>query len=149
MSYPAQEYSDAFLNHRQPLLELLEKIPDDQSHFTIYNGGLSLVNQINQLLGFDNSVLEALTQQTQPAPNYTALSNALAHLKINTPQIAELLAALPKTNLDANLTIEGETRKIYQWLDFVREHEIHHKGQLWMAARMLKIEPPYYIKMES
>jgi uncharacterized damage-inducible protein DinB len=53
---------------------------------------------------------------------------------------------IPDDQLDAPLEIEGETRKVYQWLDFVREHEIHHKGQLWMAARMLGIEPPCYIK---
>ena len=50
--------------------------------------------------------------------------------------------------LETPLEVDGVTRKVYQWLDFVREHEVHHKGQLWIAARMLNIEPPYYIKSE-
>ncbi|MFD1732035.1 DinB family protein [Deinococcus malanensis] len=26
-------------------------------------------------------------------------------------------------------------------------HEAHHKGQVWMMARMIGIKPPMYVKM--
>ncbi len=147
MSYSAQEYATSFLNHRQPLLELLEKIPDTHSDFTMYNGGLSIVQQLNQLIGFDNSVLEALTQQPQAEPDHSLISSARQQLSSNATQISTLYAALSTALLDSQLEVETQTRTVYQWLEFVREHEIHHKGQLWIAARMLRIEPPYYLKI--
>jgi uncharacterized damage-inducible protein DinB len=146
VSYPAIEYKQAFLNHREPLLEMLEMIPADQSEFKIYAGGLSIFQQVDQLFGFDAAVLGALTGTevaSQASPNLAA---AKARLRQHTNTIASSLVAMTSEQLEASLEIEGETRKVYQWLDFVREHEIHHKGQLWMAARMLGIEPPYYIK---
>ena len=49
MAYPANEYAQLFLSHREPLLELLTKIPNDKSDFTIYPGGLSITAQVDQL----------------------------------------------------------------------------------------------------
>ena len=146
MSYPASEYQAAFLNHREPLLELLEMIPADQGEFKIYPGGLSIRAQVDQLFGFDANVLGALTGTEVAAGTSSDLRSATARLREATPKIAGLLGAMSSDQLDAPLEVEGETRKVYQWLDFVREHEVHHKGQLWMAARMLNIEAPYYIK---
>jgi uncharacterized damage-inducible protein DinB len=146
MSYPANEYADAFLNHREPLLELLEMIPADQGEFKIYPGGQSIRQQIDQLFGFDASVLGALTGSEVSREASSDLRSATARLREATPKIAGLLGAMNSDQLDSPLEVDGESRKVYQWLDFVREHEVHHKGQLWMAARMLKIEPPYYIK---
>jgi uncharacterized damage-inducible protein DinB len=146
MSYPANEYAAAFLNHREPLLELLEMIPADQGEFKIYPDGQSIRQQVDQLFGFDASVLGALTGSEVSREASSDLRSATARLREATPKIAGLLGAMNSDQLDSPLEVDGESRKVYQWLDFVREHEVHHKGQLWMAARMLKIEPPYYIK---
>jgi DinB family len=146
MSYPANEYTAAFLNHREPLLELLEMIPGDQGEFKIYPDGLSIRQQVDQLFGFDANVLGALTGSEVNREASSDLRTATARLRDATPKIAGLLKAMNSEQLDSPLEVEGTTRTVYQWLDFVREHEVHHKGQLWMAARMLNIEPPYYIK---
>jgi DinB family len=146
MSYPANEYQAAFLNHREPLLELLEMIPADQGEFKIYPGGLSIRQQVDQLFGFDASVLGALTVSEVSSEASSDLRTATARLREATPKLAGLFGAMNAEQLDSPLEVDGETRKVYQWLDFVRDHEVHHKGQLWMAARMLNIEPPYYIK---
>jgi uncharacterized damage-inducible protein DinB len=146
MSYPANEYAAAFLNHREPLLELLEMIPADQGEFKIYPGGLSIHEQVDQLFGFDASVLGALTGSEVSSEASSDLRSATSRLREATPKIAGLFGAMNSDQLETPLEVDGQTRKVYQWLDFVREHEVHHKGQLWMAARMLKIEPPYYIK---
>lgn len=148
MSYPANEYAAAFLNHREPLLELLEMIPADQGEFKMYPGGLSIRQQVDQLFSFDASVLGALTGTEINAESSSDLGIAIARLRQATPQIAGLLGAMTTEQLETPLEVDGVTRKVYQWLDFVREHEVHHKGQLWIAARMLNIEPPYYIKSE-
>jgi uncharacterized damage-inducible protein DinB len=147
MSYPANEYKQAFLSHREPLLELLGQIPNTQSDFSIYKGGLTIKQHIDQLFGFDAEVLGALTGQRPDTTASPDLASAVMRLRQHTASIASSFAAMSSEQLDASLELEGETRKVYQWLDFVREHEIHHKGQLWMAARLLEIEPPYYVKL--
>jgi uncharacterized damage-inducible protein DinB len=146
MSYPANEYAAAFLNHREPLLELLEMIPAEHGEFKMYPAGLSIRQQVDQLFGFDANVLGALTGSEVGTEASSDLRSATARLRDATPKIAGLLGAMNSEQLDSPLEVDGETRKVYQWLDFVREHEVHHKGQLWIAARMLNIEPPYYIK---
>jgi hypothetical protein len=148
MAYPASEYQHAFLSHRQPLLVLLEKIPNQHGEFRIYPEGLSIRAQVDQLFGFDAAVLGALTGVEPPVTASPDLQSATARLQQSTTPIAQALVQLPAEMLDSPLEIEGQTRKVYQWLDFVREHEIHHKGQLWMAARMLGIESPYYVNEE-
>ncbi len=32
-------------------------------------------------------------------------------------------------------------------LEMLNTHEAHHKGQVWMMARMIGVQPPRYIKM--
>jgi hypothetical protein len=53
MSYPANEYAAAFLNHREPLLEVLKKIPADQGDFHFYPEGESLRELVDQFFDCD------------------------------------------------------------------------------------------------
>jgi hypothetical protein len=44
--------------------------------------------------------------------------------------LLDLLGAMNSKRLESSLEVEAETRKVYHWLDSVREHQVHYKGQL-------------------
>jgi hypothetical protein len=53
MPYPAKEYAEAFLKHRQPLLALLEQIPVEHSDFAIREGALSFIKPMARAIGIE------------------------------------------------------------------------------------------------
>ncbi len=69
-------------------------------------------------------------------------------LRGNTSEIAGKLSALTDEELSQELTVFGGARwPAYRLVDFHQEHEGHHKGQLWMMARLIGIEPPFFVQM--
>lgn len=53
---------------------------------------------------------------------------------------------LTRADLDATREIPGTPGKwtVRSWLWFILEHELHHKGQIWLYLRQLGITPPFY-----
>lgn len=35
---------------------------------------------------------------------------------------------------------------LYGLIDFMVQHEAHHKGQIWLMARMIGLEPAMFVK---
>jgi uncharacterized damage-inducible protein DinB len=56
------------------------------------------------------------------------------------------LQQLNRAQLDEKLEIPGTpgTWSLRSWLWFVLEHELHHKGQIWVYLRQIGITPPFY-----
>jgi hypothetical protein len=80
MSYPANEYA-AFLNHRDPLLELLEMIPADQGEFKIYPEGESLREMVDQFFECDAQVFTELTGEEPETGESPDLPTATVRLR--------------------------------------------------------------------
>jgi uncharacterized damage-inducible protein DinB len=53
---------------------------------------------------------------------------------------------LSSRELDRELTIPGTPGNwtVRSWLWFILEHELHHKGQIWLYLRQIGITPPFY-----
>jgi hypothetical protein len=146
--YSTQEYIQRFMLHRGALVDLLEKIPDSQGDFKAWEGGMSFlaltdhlsgagINLVNMAVGKDRVKLE-------PSPNLAA---AVARLKDTTSQIQHTIASLtPEQLSQVTAGFRGIPLPAYALVDLMREHEAHHKGQLWMMARMVGIEPPPLVK---
>ncbi len=145
MPYPAKEYAEAFIKHRLPLLALLEKIPVEHSAFAIREGALSLLEMVNHLYLTDVYLLSVLNGEkfVPPAPAQD-LSSALVTFKVSTPKVQAFLENLSEAQLSQEIKAFGQTWKAYRLIEFGREHEAHHKGQLWLMARSLGIEPPMF-----
>jgi uncharacterized damage-inducible protein DinB len=145
MPYPAKEYADAFIKHRLPLLTLLEKIPVEQATFTIREGALSILEMVNHLYLTDVYLLSVLNGEKFVPPSPAAdLSSILATFKLSTPKVQAFLENLSVEQLNQEIKAFGQIWKAYRLIEFGREHEAHHKGQLWFMARALGIEPPMF-----
>ncbi len=145
MPYPATEYAQAFIKHRQPLLALLEQIPSEHGDFTIRADALSFHTMLDHLSQTDGYLLDVLAgRKFIPAAASPDFSSALLQLKSSTLKVQQLLENLTEVQLSQEIKAFGQTWKAYRLIDFGREHEAHHKGQLWMMARAVGIEPPMF-----
>jgi uncharacterized damage-inducible protein DinB len=148
MSYPAKLYVTVFLNHREPLLEVLEQIPADQGDFRFYPEGESLSEMVDQFFECDAQVFAELTGKEPDTGKSPDLPTATARLRAHTQAYAELIGKLSRSELERVLwEDEGEdAMRVCDLIDHHRAHEVHHKGQIWMAARMIGIEVPNWVK---
>ena len=145
MPYPAIEYANAFSKHRQPLLALLEQIPPKDGDFRIRADAMGFHQMLDHLSLTDGYLLDVLAgRKFIPATASSDFSSALLQLKTSTLKVQQLLENLTEQQLTQEIKAFGQTWKAYQLIDFGREHEAHHKGQLWMMARAVGVEPPMF-----
>ena len=62
----------------------------------------------------------------------------------------ELIAALSRVDLECSvLTPGGASMAAWKWLRVMCEHEVHHRGQLYLMLRLCGIETPPIFGMTS
>ncbi len=148
MPYSSQEYAQALQMHRAPLLELLGQIPEDKATFAAWDGGKNFLELTNHLTATNVRLIAMMAGEKpispEPATDFTAARVALATAGTNlTDTISQLSSEQLGTVVEA---FGGMKLPVYKLLDFAREHEAHHKGQLWTMARMVGVQPPMFVK---
>lgn len=74
-------------------------------------------------------------------------STALERMKSSTTDAATQLEGLSIETLNRVIPIFGTQMPISAMLDFLISHGTHHKGQIWMMARMIGLERPMFVKL--
>lgn len=71
---------------------------------------------------------------------------AMAYLGVMHEESMAIFSALSDEELEARCVTPGGTElTVWKWLRSMAEHEIHHRGQIYLMLRMLGIEtPPLY-----
>ena len=149
MPYSSQEYAQAFLVHRAPLLELLAQIPDDKGTFAAWDGGKNFIELADHLKNTRTSIAAYIAGEKpvrgEPSSD---LSSARDALEIAGTNLAQTISKLSDEQLGIVVDAFGGMKMpVYKLIDFAREHEAHHKGQLWTMARMVGVQPPMFIKL--
>ncbi|AWN22814.1 DinB family protein [Deinococcus irradiatisoli] len=149
MPYAAEEYAQMFSRHRAALLDLLAQVPDLAGEIAPWEGGRSIKDLVDHLYSTGEGVVSMLSGGTWEAqPASATLAEAVARLHTNTAVVTEKISGLDEHALQQELTVFGGARwPAYRLIDFHREHEVHHKGQLWLMARQAGIEPPFFTQM--
>ncbi len=135
--------------HRAALLELLDQIPDDQGDFAAWDGGMSFQGLTDHLAGAGERTLATLRgeapQKPEPSKDF---SSAKQRLCDNAATMQETLSNLSEEQLGTVIeAFGGRKMPLSTLLEFLREHEAHHKGQVWMMARMIGVTPPMFVKL--
>ncbi len=148
MPYSSQEYIQAFQFHRAALLELLAQIPEDKATFAPWEGAKNFIEMTNHLSATNVRVLAMMAGEKpvspEPASDFASARDALKTAGVNlTDTISKLSEEQLSTMVDA---FGGMKMPVYKLLDFAREHEAHHKGQVWTMARMIGVQPPMFVK---
>ncbi|WP_161881329.1 DinB family protein [Deinococcus alpinitundrae] len=146
----SQQYAAAFQMHRAALQELYAAVPDDRGDFKAWEGGMSFV-ELADHLSASVGRLPAMLRGEKPAPAAAGsadLAAARQRLGESAEQTAQLLAGMSDEDFDRRIpAFGGREMPIGALMDFIVNHEAHHKGQAWLMARMLEIQPPFFVKL--
>lgn len=146
----AAQYARTFEMHRAALNDLYSLLPDDQGQFAAWSGGMSFIGQADHLATSTARLLAMLSGEAPyPAPDGSAdLPGARTRLQESTETALSAIRALSDEDLARRVpAFGGREMPIRALLDMIVGHEAHHKGQVWMMARMVGVQPPMFIKL--
>lgn len=135
--------------HRAALIGLLEKIPAEKADFTAWEGGMSftkLADHLSASAGRMGAMMRGTEfPKLEPSPN---LASAIERLKSTHNEAATGLEVMPDEAFAKVIpAFGGREMPISALADFLVQHEAHHKGQVWLMARMIGIEPGMFVAM--
>lgn len=147
-------YVQRWLRHRLVLLELLEKVNDEYISFKPTETSMSLSQLALHIASSGDMFVQAVKtgsfarpealQQPATIAEVRALVESITNrnreeMSAFTPQqLAQVVSATELFGFDAPGSV---------WLDAMLEHEIHHKGQLFVYVRMTgQTELPFFLK---
>ena len=149
MPNTGQSHAAAFMMHRGALLELLDQLPDDRGDFAAWEGGMSFQQLTDHLAGSSERTLAMLRGETPQRPEPSAdFSSAKQRLRDNAATVQQALSNLSDDQLGTVIeAFGGRKMPLSTLLEFLTNHEAHHKGQVWLMARMVGVTPPMFVKM--
>jgi uncharacterized damage-inducible protein DinB len=147
-----QRYLASYQMHRAALQDLYALLPDDQAEFSAWEGGMSFLRLADHLSLSTARTLALAQGQAPAAPGSvspsTSLSEARERLASSTEQMMSYVASLQDDDLSRTVAaFGGRQMPISTLVEFNIDHEAHHKGQVWMMARMVGVAPPMFVKL--
>lgn len=147
-----RSYLAAFNMHRAALQDLYAQLPAEQSDFRAWPEGMSFTGLADHLAGSSERIMALVQGQAPAAPGSTppsaSLSEARERLEHSTRTLSEFLDSLSDEDISRVVTaFGGRQMPVSTLLDFNINHEAHHKGQAWMMARMIGVQPPFFTKL--
>jgi uncharacterized damage-inducible protein DinB len=166
--YGAKELAASFRTVRKNTIQIAEEIPEDKYGFSpapdTRTVGQSLVHialspgiqhqihaqKLSTLAGFDFPALFGAMMAEAAKPRTKA--EIIALLTSEGEKIAGWLETLPESFLGESVAMprpEMPSRTRFDMLTSMKEHEMHHRGQLMLVERMLGITPHLTRQMQT
>jgi uncharacterized damage-inducible protein DinB len=166
--YGAKDIASAFRTVRKNTLQIAEEIPEDKYDFVAAPGVRSVSQllrhiafanllhydfhrdkKISTLVGYDFGAI--MGRMNGEAAKARTKSEIVALLKDEGEKFAQWIESLPPSLLAETYTDPtGQNPKTrFENLLSVKEHEMHHRGQLMLMQRMIGITPHLTRQMEE
>ncbi len=136
----------------QRTTRVVQCIPPDKLEWSYHDGKFTLGDLVRHIAAIER-YLFAETIQGQPS-RYAGCGRDLADGYENVmtfrdtlhTQTVEILSRLGDEGLTKKCTTpDGASITVWKWLRLMTEHEIHHRGQIFIYLAMLEIPtPPIY-----
>jgi uncharacterized damage-inducible protein DinB len=131
--------------HKQTV-RLMKVTPDDQYDWRPCDSAMTLGELMNHLYQAEMGLAEAAVHGAYPSefPSYTSTAELLAAYDTSHTAAIEKVRALSPEAWEEMITPFGpqSTMPRLALLTLALEHEIHHRGQLYVYLRMLGCEVP-------
>ncbi|MBW3552055.1 MAG: DinB family protein [Gemmatimonadetes bacterium] len=152
MSFEIGEFLWYFERVRERTLRVLACVPDHRMHWRPAAGAFSFGDLVRHLGAVERWMFaENASRRPSRYPGHQAelaegYGGDLAYLAAMHEQAMEIFRGLTAEDLDARcVTPGGAEITVWKWLRSMVEHEVHHRGQIYLMLRMLEIEtPPLY-----
>lgn len=143
-----EHYAQSFLGHRHAFEEFYALLPEDKLNYKAWEGGLSFLEQANHLASVSQRLVGIVRgEQVTPGPAASDLAGLQALLTKTTEETVSAIRALSEADLSRMVTAFGGAQMtVAALLDTLIGHEAHHKGQVWLMARLVDIKPPMFVK---
>jgi len=137
---------------RQRTVRVINCIPPDKIEWTYKEGKFTLGDLIRHLAAIERYMF-AENFQFKPSryPGHSSEladghENILDFLKRMHAETVEIIARIRDDDLQKKCTTpNGTPIRVWKWLRAMIEHEIHHRGQIYLYLSMLNVEtPPLY-----
>lgn len=149
MGSKAEQIANNFLVHRDITQEVLRRIPDDRAGFQPWDGAYTVCELASHMAAAYHMFVEIAIGRGVIVPDRGAWPKDLPGVRQFVKEMTERDMALVREISDDGLATAaiGAFDRVLParlWLGFGRDHEIHHKGQLMLYARMCGADVPLF-----
>jgi uncharacterized damage-inducible protein DinB len=147
--------SEAMMNewmrHRKPLIALVGMMEGADPNFAPWEGAMPLGKLVLHTATSTQMFVQAAKDgafSRPPTLEASTMSEVARVLTQQTEQTQAMYASITDEQLDRELdaSFMGIKAPAHVFLASMRDHEVHHKGQLYVYARMVGVEkPPFFI----
>ena len=150
----AEQHLRHWTRHRGALLELVERLPAAAASFRPWDGAMTTAVLLAHVARSVDRTIRAVERGSfqGPPPGGSVppatIEEAGTLLRSLTEEDTALLGGLSDAQFDARLEFPPPRPALpaVAALAMALDHEIHHKGQLWVYARMCGVEPPSFVR---
>ncbi|HYY56266.1 MAG TPA: DinB family protein [Pyrinomonadaceae bacterium] len=145
-------FLDYFEKIRARTLRVVECIPPDKIDWTYREGSFTFADMIRHLAAIER-YMYAENAQLKPSryPGHgrelaDGYEGVLEFINRMHAESVEIFRALSDEDLQKRcLTPGGASITVWKWLRAMIEHEVHHRGQIYLYLSMLGVQtPPLY-----
>jgi uncharacterized damage-inducible protein DinB len=148
------KFVDSWLRHRLVTVELVDMIGEGGLNFKPWDGAMTLSELVLHIMSSGFQFTNAVKLGTIGKPADKPLISSMADLRKYVHEITESTKATMASITDEEMESLVDASKVMgtslpgkALLATMRDHEIHHKGQLFVYARMAGVQnPPFFVK---
>ncbi|GIO65938.1 DinB family protein [Paenibacillus sp. VCA1] len=146
-----EEYIQEWLRHRLVLQDMVALIPDEHIGFKPWENAMPMGTLITHIVTSTDMFVKTVKNgmftppaKINPCETMEEIGNVVRQL---TEETRENLNSINDEQLEKEIEFNGFIGTGRLWLASAKDHEIHHKGQLFTYARMVGVENlPFMMK---
>lgn len=144
------EFIPGWVGHRKAIIELLNTVQDEQLHYKPWKDAMSFAELVLHITGAMNMFVETvkngeLAQKTEKK-SFKTVGDLKAIVIEETKETRIGLELLTDKQLNKIIDFYGTKMTGTALLSTAKDHEIHHKGQLFTYARLMGIDSlPFFV----
>ena len=156
--YGAKDIADSFRTVRKNTIQVAEDIPEDKYTFRAAPDTMSIGELLAHLATTPHWAQQCFFEEKKTtvamedfgrwmgelggqAKALTGKAQIIAALKANGEKFASQLESMSEADLAQPITAPNATKSAFEMMLGIKEHEMHHRAQLFLLERMVGIVP--------
>ncbi|QHT62233.1 damage-inducible protein DinB [Paenibacillus lycopersici] len=139
-----------WLSHRKVLHQMLEEVKTEQLDMKPWEKGMTLSGLVLHITGamsmFANTLKNGEYTPSAPPQAFVTIEELRANVAADTEATEAVLRSIAPEKLEQTIEVFGRSMTGSELLQSAKDHEIHHKGQMFIYLRLAGIEKlPFFI----
>lgn len=142
------DFIAGWMSHRNALIALLDTVQDADLDYKPWDGAMSLGQLVTHIVDSTDMFTKVVQGEApgKAAEAFTSVSALKAYVNEITEQTKSALSSITEDKLTGIAKFSTMQMPGIAMLQMAKEHEIHHKGQLFTYARIIGVkEMPFFV----